>query len=268
MTRILIVDDEFGIRDLLSDILEDEGYDVQTAEDAAHARDLVKRMSFDLILLDIWMPDTDGITLLKEWGSAHAINCPVVMMSGHGTIETAMEATRYGAIDFLEKPIALQKLLTTCRNVIEEWRTQHRGGAAQNAPMSAQNAPRPAAAGGLQPQVRVSADGSYCRLSGTVPVPNPSGRIPAVEVTDLGIVLDFNRSLRELRDDFERAYLTRVLRLEGGSIAALAKHANVERTHLYRKLRNLGLDVSALTQSDSSGAELPVYGRGGAASDS
>jgi DNA-binding NtrC family response regulator len=172
-----------------------------------------------------------------------------------------MEATRYGAIDFLEKPIALQKLLTTCRNVIEEWRTQHQNGAAQGAQASGQPVRRPPAAGGLQPQVSVSADGSYCRVSGTVPVPNPSGKLPAVEVTDLGIVLDFNRGLRDLRDDFERAYLTRVLKLEGGSIAALAKHANVERTHLYRKLRNLGLDVSELTQGD--GSALPVYGRSG-----
>jgi len=111
--QVLVVDDEIGIRELLYDILLDEGYHVKLAENAAQARDWRQQERPDLVLLDIWMPDCDGITLLKEWGNGGLLTMPVVMMSGHGTIDTAVEATRIGAFDFLEKPIALQKLLKT-----------------------------------------------------------------------------------------------------------------------------------------------------------
>ncbi len=113
MRQILVVDDEIGIRELLSEILSDEGYDVKLAGNAGAARAFRSQTRPDLVLLDIWMPDTDGITLLKEWASTGQLTMPVVMMSGHGTIDTAVEATRIGAYDFLEKPIALQKLLAT-----------------------------------------------------------------------------------------------------------------------------------------------------------
>src|SRR5690242_11947988 len=113
MQQILVVDDEIGIRELLSEILSEEGYHVNLAENSADSRAFRSRSRPDLVLLDIWMPDTDGITLLKEWSSAGLLTMPVVMMSGHGTIDTAVQATRIGAYDFLEKPIALQKLLTT-----------------------------------------------------------------------------------------------------------------------------------------------------------
>ena len=118
MSQILVVDDEVGIRELLSEILADEGHTVRLAQDAAHARALRGTERPDLVLLDIWMPDTDGITLLKEWAANGQLTMPVVMMSGHGTIETAVEATRIGAIDFLEKPIALQKLLATVKRAL------------------------------------------------------------------------------------------------------------------------------------------------------
>ena len=111
--EILVVDDEVGIRELLSEILRDEGYQVRLAENATAARSYRQQAQPDLVLLDIWMPDTDGITLLKEWSSTGLLTMPVVMMSGHGTIDTAVEATKIGAVDFLEKPIALQKLLAT-----------------------------------------------------------------------------------------------------------------------------------------------------------
>ena len=111
--RVLVVDDEIGIRELLSDILLDEGYQVKLAENASQARDWRQQERPDLVLLDIWMPDCDGISLLKEWAGGGLLTMPVVMMSGHGTIDTAVEATRIGAFDFLEKPIALQKLLKT-----------------------------------------------------------------------------------------------------------------------------------------------------------
>src|SRR6266702_1333425 len=118
MAQILVVDDEVGIRELLSEILSDEGHSVQLAENATAARSLRSRGRPDLVLLDIWMPDADGITLLKEWASGGQLNMPVIMMSGHGTIDTAVEATRIGAMDFLEKPIALQKLLATVKRAL------------------------------------------------------------------------------------------------------------------------------------------------------
>jgi DNA-binding NtrC family response regulator len=119
MAIILVVDDEVGIRELLSEILIDEGYDVRLAENATAARQVRNELRPDLVLLDIWMPDTDGISLLKEWHAAGHLNMPVVMMSGHGTIDTAVEATRFGAFDFLEKPIALQKLLSTVQKALK-----------------------------------------------------------------------------------------------------------------------------------------------------
>ncbi len=111
--EILVVDDEVGIRELLSEILQDEGYRVALAENASQARAYRLRQQPSLVLLDIWMPDTDGVTLLREWGAAGQLTMPVVMMSGHGTIETAVEATKIGAFDYLEKPIGLSKLLGT-----------------------------------------------------------------------------------------------------------------------------------------------------------
>ena len=118
MAQILVVDDEVGIRELLSEILSDEGHGVILAESAGAARRMREANRPDLVLLDIWMPDTDGITLLKEWAGNGQLTMPVVMMSGHGTIETAVEATRIGALDYLEKPIALQRLLATVKRAL------------------------------------------------------------------------------------------------------------------------------------------------------
>ena len=120
MSQILVVDDEVGIRELLSEILRDEGHQVRLAQNASEARQIRGRLRPDLVLLDIWMPDTDGITLLKEWASTGQLTMPVVMMSGHGTIDTAVEATRIGAYAFLEKPIALQKLLSTVGSALRQ----------------------------------------------------------------------------------------------------------------------------------------------------
>jgi len=108
--RILVVDDEADIRGLLKEILSEEGYEVDVAANAAQARASRARQIPDLVLLDIWMPDVDGITLLREWSAAAADGCPVVMMSGHGTVETAVEATRLGAFDFVEKPLSLDEI--------------------------------------------------------------------------------------------------------------------------------------------------------------
>jgi len=117
--KLLIIDDEKDIRDSLKDILIDEGYEIHLAENALDAKKIKLSQTFDLILLDIWMPDIDGLSLLKEWASNNEINCPVVMMSGHGTIDTAIEATKIGATDFLEKPISLQKLLKTISSALK-----------------------------------------------------------------------------------------------------------------------------------------------------
>ena len=121
-SRILVVDDEADIRGLLKEILADEGYDVEVAADASQARSSRAAHVPDLVLLDIWMPDTDGITLLREWSVTDGYDCPVVMMSGHGTVETAVEATRLGAFDFVEKPLSLTKLLKTVERALDAGR--------------------------------------------------------------------------------------------------------------------------------------------------
>ncbi len=120
--RILIVDDEPDIRELIADILKDEGHQVSTAADASQARELRRAEAPELVLLDVWMPDTDGISLLREWRDAEALDCPVVMISGHGSVETAVEATRLGAYDFIEKPVSMAKLLVTVNNALEAGR--------------------------------------------------------------------------------------------------------------------------------------------------
>ena len=117
--RILVVDDEADIRTLLREILSEEGYEVDVAADAGQARSSRAKQSPDLCLLDIWMPDTDGITLLREWSRGQGLDFPVVMMSGHGTVETAVEATRLGAFDFVEKPLSLAKLLRTVERALD-----------------------------------------------------------------------------------------------------------------------------------------------------
>lgn len=118
---ILVVDDEPDIRTTVQEILVDEGYDVSVAENAAAARACRESIQPDLVLLDIWMPDEDGITVLKDWRDAGELTFPVVMMSGHGTVETAVEATRIGAVDFIEKPLSLQKLLMTVDRSLRNW---------------------------------------------------------------------------------------------------------------------------------------------------
>ena len=122
-TRILVVDDESNIRELLDEILSEEGYEVTTAADAEDARAARRKQSYDLTLLDIWMPDTDGITLLKEWAESGSLD-PVVIMSGHGTVDTAVEATRLGALDFIEKPVSLTKLLRTVQKALANRRSR------------------------------------------------------------------------------------------------------------------------------------------------
>ena len=122
--HVLVVDDEPDIRELVKDILEDEGFRVTAVADGTGARDALRAGRPDLILLDIWMPDVDGITLLKEWSEGDQLPCPVIVMSGHGNVETAVEATRLGAYDFLEKPLSMAKLLITVERALESDKLQ------------------------------------------------------------------------------------------------------------------------------------------------
>ena len=215
MANILVVDDELGIRDLLSEILFDEGHQVELAENAAQAREARHRLRPDLVLLDIWMPDTDGVSLLKEWAATGQLNMPVIMMSGHATIDTAVEAVRIGALAFLEKPITLQKLL----KAVEQGLARETAKAA------------PAAAPNLQ---AVPAAG----LLHAVPTEDAAA-VAAPEPT-----FDFDNPLRDARDAFEKAYFEFHLQHEGGSMTRVAEKTGLERTHLYRKLKQLGVDLS------------------------
>jgi two-component system nitrogen regulation response regulator NtrX len=134
--RILVVDDEADIRGLLKEILAEEGYEVEVAADAVQAGTARATHAFDLVLLDIWMPDTDGITLLREWSVTDGYDCPVVMMSGHGTVETAVEATRLGAFDFVEKPLSLTKLLRTVERALDAGRRKRLSERAQGSSLA------------------------------------------------------------------------------------------------------------------------------------
>ena len=218
MPNILVVDDELGIRDLLSEILSDEGHNVETAENAAQARAARQRAQPDLVLLDIWMPDTDGVTLLKEWSVAGLLTMPVVMMSGHATIDTAVEATRIGAHAFLEKPITLQKLLKTVENGL-----LRQSAADKRALVAGQSASAKAA----REAVKAVALASAIDLG------------PQAQQN-----FELDRPLREARDAFEKAYFEFHLAKEGGSMTRVAEKTGLERTHLYRKLKQLGVDLS------------------------
>ena len=218
MANILVVDDELGIRDLLSEILNDEGHQVELAENAAQARAARNRTKPDLVLLDIWMPDTDGVTLLKEWSSGGLLTMPVIMMSGHATIDTAVEATRIGAMAFLEKPITLQKLL----KAVEQGLAKSAG----------------------RKLVALSVAASSADLAVEAAVTNSNLPV-AVEMgpqATQSFLLE--KPLREARDEFEKAYFEFHLAKEGGSMTRVAEKTGLERTHLYRKLKQLGVDLT------------------------
>ena len=223
MATILVVDDELGIRALLSEILADEGHTIELAENAAQARACRERLRPDLVLLDIWMPDVDGITLLKEWGATSLLNMPVIMMSGHGTIDTAVEATKFGAMAFLEKPITLQKLLRAVEQGLAK--PTSRTGALAHANSNSHDDP------GLTVE---------SAMTGGVMLPTtPLMLGPQSEQS-----FDLDRPLREARDAFEKSYFEFHLAQENGSMTRVAEKTGLERTHLYRKLKQLGVDLS------------------------
>ncbi|MBC2770671.1 response regulator [Pusillimonas minor] len=232
MARILVVDDEIGIRELLSEILYDEGHTVELAENAAQARAARQRARPDLVLLDIWMPDTDGVSLLREWGSQGLLDMPVIMMSGHATVDTAVEATRIGAVDFLEKPITLQKLLKTISAALARPVVSRGASAPAAAPANAALAP--------------------------APVMQPSAVAPAVVAAEASVALEphalqlsnipLDQPLRDARDEFERIYFEYHLARENHSMTRVSERTGLERTHLYRKLKQLGIDASRRRQ--------------------
>ncbi|MGN6317498.1 response regulator transcription factor EsaR [Trinickia sp.] len=226
MATILVVDDEMGIRELLSEILSDEGHAVEVAENAQQARDFRLRQAPDLVLLDIWMPDIDGVSLLKEWAAQGQLTMPVIMMSGHATIDTAVEATKIGALNFLEKPIALQKLLKAVEQGLA------RGSAAPAMGNTAAKAAAPA---------NVATVAAAVALPMLVADAAPAATVAA---TQQAASISFDIPLRDARDAFERAYFEYHLARENGSMTRVAEKTGLERTHLYRKLKQLGVDLS------------------------
>ncbi|GAA4409463.1 response regulator [Quisquiliibacterium transsilvanicum] len=247
MAEILVVDDEIGIRELLSEILGDEGHSVLLADCAQQARKVRDENPLDLVLLDIWMPDTDGVTLLKEWAAGGKLTMPVIMMSGHATIDTAVEATRIGALDFLEKPIALQKLLKAVEQGLARGKaarlqaqTEARlASVPEVVPLPRPPAPEPLAGATVEFRpVAAQPGAAFLPTTGGAPVSGQPGA--AIALRDLPLDLP----LREARDAFERAYFEHHLAREMGSMTRVAEKTGLERTHLYRKLKQLGIDLS------------------------
>jgi len=249
MANILVVDDEHGIRELLFEILDDEGHHVIAAQNAAEARQARLNARPDLVLLDIWMPDTDGVSLLKEWSASGLLDMPVIMMSGHATIETAVEATRIGAMAFLEKPITMQKLLASVEQGLTKGARQQQvkagelrgvvsappvGGVGQTAMgttvfQAVVNSP-------LSNTEAFSAGMSLAQISADqLQSQSPAANIQSFEL---------DKPLRDARDQFEKSYFEYHLIQEGGSMTRVAEKTGLERTHLYRKLKQLGIDLS------------------------
>ena len=227
MAHILVVDDEHGIRDLLFEILNDEGHEIELAADASQARAARQRACPDLVLLDIWMPDTDGVSLLKEWAGNGQLTMPVVMMSGHATIETAVAATKLGAMSFLEKPIAMQKLMQAVEAGLKK-------GASQGALQRASGVPAAA------PDIGAVVGHSLGESS-----PQAKAALPSmVSLSPSECTMQLNQPLREAKEQFDLAYFTYHLQMEHGSVAKVAEKTGLERTHLYRKLKQLGIDTS------------------------
>jgi DNA-binding NtrC family response regulator len=233
MANILVVDDEMGIRELLSEILGDEGHVVAVAENAQQAREARAGSTPDLVLLDIWMPDTDGVTLLKEWQRDGLLTMPVIMMSGHATIDTAVEATRIGALNFLEKPIALQKLLKAVQQGLTRGQEIVRSAMFHAHARPMHMATEPVAMHGVASLA-------------AMPTSNHAVMPAAMPQAEHIFSVSFDMPLREARDAFERAYFEYHLVRESGSMTRVAERTGLERTHLYRKLKQLGVEPGKL----------------------
>ena len=243
MAEILIVDDEIGVRELLTEVLQDEGHSITLASNGAEAREVRKKLNPDLVLLDIWMPDTDGITLLKEWMTLES-KVPVIVMSGHATIDTAVEATRIGAYDYLEKPITLSKLLKTINGATLK-------NFPSGEPKEQENKMRHAEliqSDHSRKNEAVKEIGQRAKISSTSDKKSVSTELSKeldalIEARDSLAKIDLDIPLREARDSFERIYLSYQLAKLQGSMTRLAQRSGLERTHLYRKIRQLGMEL-------------------------
>lgn len=211
MARILVVDDEIGICELLAETLADGGYEVHTAQNGAEASAALTAIDPDLVLLDVWMPDANGLELLREWNTHGSLSAPVVILSAYGTIDLAVEATRIGALAFLEKPISLQKLLDAVQTALA-----------------------------TAPKRRVE---THSRSS------------PAPKQNDVHLAPPLHMPLREARGTFERAYFEALIREERGQIARVAQRSGLERTHLYRRLKQLGISLPSAGREKSAVAK-------------
>lgn len=205
MAHVLVVDDEIGIRELLREILEDSGYRVSTASSAEEADRRLKADRPDLVLLDLSLPDRDGLSLIRDWASARTFRTPVIMLSAYGSVDNAVEATRLGASDFLEKPIALPKLLGAVKRATSDPGPR-----------------RPAT------------------LSAALAAWEPDAQEQAQDWPQAAFGLPY----REARIEFERAYFLNALTREAGNLSDVAARTGIERTHLYRKIKALGLRSS------------------------
>jgi DNA-binding NtrC family response regulator len=217
--KLLIVDDHGLVREGLKAILGQSDLKAECLEawdEVSIWHQITQHADIDLVLLDIWMPDTDGVTLLKEWSTGGLLNMPVIMMSGHATIDTAVDAIRIGAQAFLEKPITLQKLLKTVEQGLAREQVRQAAAAYQASQLPAGNA-APAPLG----------------------VASSQDLVPQVSQT-----FDLDLPLRDARDAFEKAYFEFHLANEGGSMTRVADKTGLERTHLYRKLKQLGVDLT------------------------
>jgi DNA-binding NtrC family response regulator len=235
MSHILVVDDEVSIGELLCDILRDEGYQVEMLTDPLEARVWPTQHPTDLVFLDVWMPAMDGLSVLRSWATQACLNMPVIMMSGHANLETAIQAGRLGASGFLEKPITLQKLLDTVQKTLPRRITP--------APL---------------PTIPFSPSTSSTPLPST-PLPSTTlfsspSSTPLSSLSSLSSLsptAELQLPFKEAKEAFEKAYLAFHLRQAQGSISRLADQIGLERTHLYRKLKQLGLGSGSQSVSPS-----------------
>ncbi len=255
MATILVVDDEVGIRELLSEILSDEGHEIVLANNAAAARLVYTKQMLDLVLLDIWMPDMDGMSLLREWTSHQVLYCPVIMMSGHASLDTAVEAQNLGAVGFLEKPITLHKLLSTVHKVLSKGVTK------KNLVLNAQTSPSVGTVNFTASTIKILTD-TQTNISddfrininkdinkdfekSIVSQENPNTVViePLSVWHDALSKIPLDTGLRDFREAVERIYFNYVLHNEQWSMTRVAEIAGLERTHLYRKLKQLDIDL-------------------------
>jgi DNA-binding NtrC family response regulator len=246
MAKILVVDDEMGIRELLSEILDDEGHEILLAENAAAARVQYAKSEPDLVLLDIWMPDTDGMSLLREWTSAAPLRCSVIMMSGHASIDTAVEAQELGAVGFLEKPITMHKLLAAVHKALYRSSSSSSSGSSSSASTAVSAPP-------IAIELMADAPNSVAQPSTTEFAPIGSS-VPTQAVPQSAPALSqwhealsqvkLDTGLREFREEVERIYFNYVIDREQWAMTKIAEQAGLERTHLYRKLKQLNIEIT------------------------